>query len=803
MTGKKTDNTPITSTLLTTQITRFHTLSAARLRLPSQEFPSSIVTVPFDREAVIDQLRQTYERPPETHSGHYMSIHGHAHHLYTRAAVVSPQELRLLLRFLTHPRIFEGDRQDSAWIEKLDEDATLTAEDAFELTASHYRRAQCFDPSKHQHTQIHALVIFPVLVLSRLYPLDDVLEFALRGPFSELLLRQVDFENCKLRPLDARAKARISSIVADAMREHSDVEDLSVALLTRVVESLPSKEGLAIVLEKFCEHPRMPQLGELYIRLMRIIEDRALFDHFVYESLAIAHFQPLTALTQIARWGLEDCGTLFAQIEKRLAFRWGKEHWNLIFHLHMPEVTPLVLEVIASSVAPQDRMHGRALRWLRREGANAMSTLVEHLLDDSSAHQDLAAEILVSYAERGHEDLLREHLKGDHEIFERIERPQRRALKLHRELTYEEMPDWLQYWSKRGLAAPYPPSLPKTAIEPLETEEGAYLGKQAMLGVMRLLQEASKRNRPEVEMMRAYFTEDSRDLLALILQGIWACQDSPSQYQWMVTAGALLGQETTIDMLRSEMHQRGASPGSYYYYAEQPRWVQRALSCHPDSEGLRLLFDDWMWRRKQRRPAVWRDSALERAARERGQSYFGMIENMLPELGIARNGKCHFEEEGLSFCYELDGDDDVLLSQYREGAWREVSIYHPNSAHSHARRRAKKEVERLSKVYTELLLEAMAENTEWKRFEWVQGLNHPVIRSRRQRVLWQVEDDRGDHVKFVRVCEDGSLADIRDDVARLPANCTIKPARWSELPGDALIMWSTLFAEHEVVALGR
>jgi hypothetical protein len=40
-------------------------------------------------------------------------------------------------------------------------------------------------------------------------------------------------------------------------------------------------------------------------------------------------------------------------------------------------------------------------------------------------------------------------------------------------------------------------------------------------------------------------------------------------------------------------------------------------------------------------------------------------------------------------------------------------------------------------------------------------------------------------------------------VARLPANCTIKPARWSELPGDALIMWSTLFAEHEVVALGR
>lgn len=803
MTRQTEEDRQMAEFLLTTKVRRFHMIPASKLSRQKQQFAPSITTMPFDREAVLANLKKAWEGIGVPRQGTYVRVQSAAHQLYSNQVVAHPDELRMLLRFLTHPKIFETEREDSSWIEQEISEEALTSTEAFALTERLLRRLEPeVAGSFNVNIKINELLMYPVRVLARLFPVDEVMAFALSDPLASALVRQKAFENCLLSPPGEQETKRIGAHIADTIERHIE-DNIPTRFWLSLLETYPSQDGLALVLEQFSKLESILHHADQYVRLIRLIEDREVFDQFVYKSEALVHFQPATVYAQIARWGLDDCDEMLAQIRKKLGCAWSIDHWGLIFQLHMPEVTPLVLKVLYLTHTMRGTTYGKALRWMRQEGANAMGTLVEHLLDDKSKQQDLAREILIFYANRGYEDLLRAHLEGanaNHDIFEQIEKQPRPTLKLQRRLTYEELPQWLQYWTKRGLTPPYPPTLPKTILEPLETAQGAYLGRKEMIGVLRLLQEASKHHRPEIESLRAYFTKESRSLLALCLQGIWSCQSSPGKYRWMVAASALLEEDSTIGMLRSEMHRR---PNTAYYYPQQPSWVRRALSCHPNEQGLRLLLEDWMWRRQQRSRVAWKDPSLARAANERGQSYFGMLEKLLPELGIARNGKCHFEHDGLVFCYELDETEDVLLSQHRDGEWREVSRYHPNSVHARARKRAEDEATRLLSVYTPLLLDAMKEGTEWRRFEWMQGLNHPVIRSRRQRVLWAIEDERGNHLMFLRVCEDGSLANEEDEFACLPRDCRIKPARWDRLSPEALLTWSTLFAEHEVVALGR
>lgn len=800
-----------TSTLLTTEARRFHTIPRWKLPRRARRIVPSIQTAEeFDRGALVTALREALTRRDPSANRRHDFLATVPHKFYHASVIPCPEELRLWLLMTTDPRVIDYASRETDWIDELDNETAIPKEEAFARLFDHFRRLE--REYGKQTTRVHiprSILAHPFCAVAKLYPLDELLEHTMASDFAIPLIHHQVLRWCKHHTLEEEANERACEAVARAIEEHIENPIIEMLAWESLISSFPSRRGLQPVLEQFEQLEAIYHHDQTFVRLMQLIEDRETFDRFVYRSNARVLFQPACAYTQVARFGMEDPEEMISAMAQKLRCKWGKEHWSLIFHLHAPEITELVLMFLSGELTPIDRTAPKAKRWLRREGANAVETLAKYALDEHSEHHDIAKKTLASYISKGHAELVSAHL-GEEEMRtmglanEANREKPKPTLELLRELEDHELPEWLARWSKRGLTAPYPPKIREQWLIPLENEDGEYLSQRAMFGVLRLLQEATRRPRHEIDLLRSHFTQYSRELLAGFLEGIWLSQGSSGNYRWLITAGALLGQEGTLELLREEMYHRPEGVTSYYHHVEQPRWVTRSLASLPGQEGVRLLFDDWMWRRQQRYPAHWRDAALERAAKERGVSYFALIESMLPELGIARNGKCYFELDGITFRYELDHDDGVLLSdRLEDGSWRELSIYHPNTTHAQARKTAKQEGSRLLELYAKLLVDVIEQGTTWNAFEWSQGLNHPVYRSCRRRVLWRILSKDRKHVKYVRVCEDGSLSDIHDDPVSLPAGCFVQPARWQELGDRALVAWSTLFADHEVVALGR
>ena len=195
---------------------------------------------------------------------------------------------------------------------------------------------------------------------------------------------------------------------------------------------------------------------------------------------------------------------------------------------------------------------------------------------------------------------------------------------------------------------------------------------------------------------------------------------------------------------------------------------------------------------------------LGRLAARRGLTSDQLADRLVPDLGLDRDGSLtldygsrsfvvRFDEE-LQLCV-ADGDGRLLTSLPRPGA-RDDAEMAPAAYQRFTE--LKKDVRTVVTGQLSRLERAMVTGRRWAEAEFRDFLiGHPLLRHPARRLLWGRYDAKGALTGAFRVAEDGTFADVHDEVTTIAEGEVIGVVHPVQL-GETLATWSEIFADYGI-----
>ncbi|MBW6439509.1 DUF4132 domain-containing protein [Actinoplanes hulinensis] len=182
-----------------------------------------------------------------------------------------------------------------------------------------------------------------------------------------------------------------------------------------------------------------------------------------------------------------------------------------------------------------------------------------------------------------------------------------------------------------------------------------------------------------------------------------------------------------------------------------------------------------------------------------------LADRLVPDLGLDGDGSLTLDYGPRRF---VVGFDEELKPFVVDGAGKRLKNLPKPGARDDAERATaayqrftalKKEVRALAADQIRRLERAMVTGRRWPEEEFRRYYaGHPLVRHLTRRLLWGRYDGSGALIGGFRVAEDGTLADVRDDVTTIAGDETIGVVHPVHL-GAALPLWSEVFTDYQIV----
>ncbi len=201
------------------------------------------------------------------------------------------------------------------------------------------------------------------------------------------------------------------------------------------------------------------------------------------------------------------------------------------------------------------------------------------------------------------------------------------------------------------------------------------------------------------------------------------------------------------------------------------------------------------------------EKALDRLADAQGISRDELDDQLTPTLGLDEDGTLLLDFGPRSFRV---GFDEQLMPQIVDAKGNRRKVL-PRGAKKDdpdklaaakiAWKELKEDVSTIAMFRIDALERAMLRGRTWKREDFERyWARHRLMMHLARRVVWAAyEGEEDEKVTLFRVAEDGSYADVDDDVVELAADAKIgvpHPLTW---PDDSLDRWREVFEDYELL----
>lgn len=281
-------------------------------------------------------------------------------------------------------------------------------------------------------------------------------------------------------------------------------------------------EALAIKLLDGFTNPGF-ELRSLAMEASRLITRWEDFERIFYNQLQV--YSPLVLLAHLQNFGALHLALALEKIEQRWSSTWGG-----VFHIHHPAITTLAIKLTTKPNQAYDdnALRRNALKWLHREGANAIVGSLK-LWEDDELGQGAQA-VLKDYIARGHDALVLSLAQAHAPQHVEALRAWAQASPAP-DATLPAGCEALEYWFKRGMRHPIPDDVMPSF--PILTAHGQTLSPPQTEGLLRLLQDQDRaRAKEALKALERALDADSRHKLAEHLVTMWLRADNIPRLDW-------------------------------------------------------------------------------------------------------------------------------------------------------------------------------------------------------------------------------------------------------------------------------
>ncbi|APU13623.1 MULTISPECIES: DUF4132 domain-containing protein [Actinoalloteichus] len=275
---------------------------------------------------------------------------------------------------------------------------------------------------------------------------------------------------------------------------------------------------------------------------------------------------------------------------------------------------------------------------------------------------------------------------------------------------------------------------------------------------------------------------------------LWQANGMPSKDRWVMTALGLLGDDDVVARLTPLIR---TWPGE----GQHARAVSGLDVLTAIGTDAALIALNTIARRAKFGGLRQRaENKIREVAAELGLTGEQLSDRLVPDFGLDAAGRLVIDYGPRSFTigfdeqltpYVLDGKGARRKALPKPGAKDD-----PELAPAEHKRfgQLKKEVRAIASDQIRRLEDAMVVMRQWSAAEFHRLLvGHPLLQHLVRRLVWIAEDGPS-----FRVAEDGTLADVHDDVFELPADAQVLVAHPLSLADD-VATWSGVFADYELL----
>ncbi len=472
-----------------------------------------------------------------------------------------------------------------------------------------------------------------------------------------------------------------------------------------------------------------------------------------------------------------------------------------------PEVAPFMLESISYSLAPQV-----AKKWLQDNPGHAIPGLIP-VAAARGQFADKAVEFLLSMKRKGYADYIQTCLERvSPEIATQI-----RSTVLDIEeksyIPFNDLttPEWLQ-----NALAEFVPEVNKLlnwTIDPIDLPPiacGEYClnDRQIAIVLNALRQSGLNRPNPLVVAIKNNVNIAELDVFAWKLFEAWRAEGSPSHEKWATIAIGFLGNDGCVMKLAPLIR---IWPGvSKHNQAVLGLLCLQAIGTDVALMQIHSIAQKVKYQGIKQRA----QECMESIAKQRNMSREQLEDRIVPDCDLDDRGTRLFDFGTRQFWLVLGANLKPMVKD-AEGKIKS-DLPKPNSKDDRERAEAaiaewkalKKQIVEVFKMQPARLERAMIAGRRWQVDEFTNLLvRHPLMTNLAQRIVWGGYDAAGRLILTLRVTEDFTYANDRDETCQLTGLDRIGIVHPLHLSPELRANWGEIASDYEIISpfpqLGR
>lgn len=464
-----------------------------------------------------------------------------------------------------------------------------------------------------------------------------------------------------------------------------------------------------------------------------------------------------------------------------------------------PEAAPFMLELMLDSKAPQV-----ARKWLQDNPAHAIAGLIPFAVERGKL-ADAAIEFLRAMKLKGYTDFIQTCLEREsNEIVIKI----RSAVLDIQEKAYipfdkNTTPKWLQ----ESLSTLEVASNKKVnwCVDPVELPSIPcgdyclnYLQIESLLNALRHSRLDSPH--PLTIAIKTHANPIELDEFVWKLFERWRADDSPTDEKWAMIAVGLLGGDASAIKLAPSIR---IWPG----VSQHSRAVLGLLCLQSIGTDIALMQIHGIAQKVKFKGIKQRaQECMEAIATERKMSREQLEDRIVPDCDLDEHGTRMFDFGARQFQFVLSEHLKPMVKD-AEGKIK-TDLPKPNAKDDREKaenaiaewKSLKKQVSEILKLQPGRLEQAMVTGRRWQVDEFVTLLvQHPLMTHLVRRIVWGGYDAAGKLIRTLRVTEDRTYADDRDETCELNGLDRIGIIHPLYLSAEQLANWGEILSDYEIM----
>ena len=305
---------------------------------------------------------------------------------------------------------------------------------------------------------------------------------------------------------------------------------------------------------------------------------------------------------------------------------------------------------------------------------------------------------------------------------------------------------------------------------------------------------------PGLDQVKEAATEDSLCRFAWSLYQLWQDAGADSKDYWAFHSLGFLGNDEVVRKL-TPLLKKWPGEGAHAR-AVQGLDILTAIGTdialmHLFGLSQKLKFKGLKAQASER---------IQEIAQARNITAHQLADRLVPDLDLDQKGSLKLDYGQRSFTVGFDeslkpfvkDEDGKLKKSLPKPGKTDDSDLAPQAFDRF--KALKKDVKAIASQQLTRLEQAMVKERQWSPHDFrVYFVEHPLIVHLTRRLVWSAYDSNDHLLAHFRVTEDGTLADVEDEVYHLDPKGSVRLAHPLTLGPEALSAWSEVFADYEIL----